>query len=69
MLADRGKLLYVTCSIFEDENNDVIDKFKKVNSNATEIEITLPSNIEHQKNQLLPSEIHDGLFYALFEKK
>ena len=29
MLKEGGKLLYVTCSIFEEENRDVIEEFKK----------------------------------------
>ena len=50
--------------IFEDEqeaiNNLLSDK---------EIKIKFPKNINVDDNQLLPSLIHDGLFYVLFEKK
>ena len=68
MLKESGKLLYVTCSIFEEENRDVIEEFKKGLSNVSEINIKFPSNIAHIKNQVLPSDNHDGLFYALLQK-
>ena len=67
MLKDKGKLLYVTCSIFREENRAVIEKFKKIN-NVEEIEIKFPKNIISIENQLIPNDIHDGLFYALLEK-
>jgi len=68
MLKEGGKLLYVTCSIFEEENRDVIEEFKKGLSNVSEIDIKFPSHIAHIKNQVLPSDNHDGLFYALLQK-
>ena len=67
MLKDKGKLLYVTCSIFREENRAVIEKFKKIN-NVEEIEIKFPKNIISIENQLIPNDIHDGLFYVLLEK-
>ena len=68
MLKEGGKLLYITCSIFEEENREVIENFKKSLSNISEIDIKFPSNIFHIKNQVLPSDNHDGLFYALLQK-
>ena len=68
MLKENGKLLYVTCSIFEEENRDVIEKFKLGLDNVSELNINFPSNIVHIKNQILPSDNHDGLFYALLQK-
>ena len=68
MLKEGGKLLYVTCSIFEEENKDVIEEFKKKINNVSEIDIKFPSNITHIKNQVIPSDNHDGLFYALLKK-
>ena len=56
-------------SIFCNENRDVIEKFKKEFMDAEEIKLIYPNNIKHIKNQLVPSENHDGLFYALLEKK
>ena len=69
LLKPGGKLLYVTCSIFSNENRDVIEKFKKEFKNAKEIDLIYSDNIKCIKNQLIPSENHDGLFYALLEKK
>ena len=69
MLKENGKLLYITCSIFEEENRDVIDKFKQDAGNVSELSINCPSNVIHINNQILPSENHDGLFYALLQKK
>ena len=69
MLKENGKLLYITCSIFEEENRDVIEKFKQDAGNVSELSINFPSNVTHINNQILPSENHDGLFYALLQKK
>ena len=68
MLKENGKLLYVTCSIFEEENRDVIEKFKQDLGNVSELNINFPSNVAHIQNQILPSSNHDGLFYALLQK-
>ena len=35
---------------------------------VSELNIEFPSNVVHIKNQLLPSDNHDGLFYALLQK-
>ena len=69
MLKPLGKLLYVTCSIFEKENRSVVNRFLKEEKTAMEIKIKFPKNINVDDNQLLPSLIHDGLFYVLLEKK
>ena len=68
LLKSGGKLLYVTCSIFSKENKDVIEGFKQEFSDAKEIDLIYPNNVTHIKNQLIPSENHDGLFYALLKK-
>ena len=69
MLKPLGKLLYVTCSIFEIENRSVVNRFLKEEKTAIEIKIKFPKNVNVDDNQLLPSLIHDGLFYVLFQKK
>ena len=61
-----GKLLYVTCSIFERENQQVIDKFLSLHSDA--IQLTLDAH-GMNKGQMLPDEQHDGFFYALLHKQ
>ena len=68
LMKSEGRLLYVTCSIFSNENRDVIEGFKKEFRDAKEIDLIYPNTIKHVKNQLVPSENHDGLFYALLQK-
>ena len=69
LLKPRGKLLYVTCSIFKEENEEVISKFCNIKQDVKRGEIKFPKNIQHVKNQLVPSKDHDGLYYAILEKK
>lgn len=69
LLKSQGKLLYVTCSIFKEENEEVISKFCDIKQDVKRGEIKFPKNIQHVKNQLVPSKDHDGLYYAILEKK
>lgn len=71
MLAKGGKLLYVTCSIFKEENQDQIDKFLSQHADAKQLPLLdsqIPENIQHRDGQLLPSDAHDGFFYAVLQK-
>ena len=73
MLAKGGKLLYVTCSIFDEENQGQVDNFLKNHADAKQIPFdTLAAlsspNITHTRGQLIPSIAHDGFFYALLQK-
>jgi 16S rRNA (cytosine967-C5)-methyltransferase len=72
LLAKGGKLLYVTCSIFNEENQQQIEDFLQKNTDATQLPITLTNethnNIQYQHGQLIPTSLHDGLFYALLQK-
>ncbi len=75
-LAKKGKLLYVTCSIFNEENQQQIDSFLQKNADATqlpllmtnEIDNNLYKNINTLNGQLIPNAQHDGFFYALLVK-
>jgi len=64
LLAPGGKLLYVTCSVFPEESARQAASFAAAHTDA----IVLPA-----PGQLLPvagDEVdHDGLFFALFEKR
>ncbi len=73
MLANGGKLLYVTCSVFYEENQGQVDNFLKTHADAKQIPcdaLTALSspNISHSQGQLIPSTAHDGFFYALLQK-
>lgn len=59
VLKPGGRLLYVTCSIFPEEGESQINWFLKNQPDA----VRLPC-----LGQILPSEWHDGFFYALLTK-
>ncbi|HQT26574.1 MAG TPA: 16S rRNA (cytosine(967)-C(5))-methyltransferase RsmB, partial [Burkholderiales bacterium] len=61
-LASRGKLLYATCSVFEEENSRLLKEFVEANDEA----VLLPLDDD---GQLLPDDRQDGFFYALLQKK
>jgi 16S rRNA (cytosine967-C5)-methyltransferase len=62
-LANGGKLLYVTCSVFPEENQQQIDAFLQEQKDARQLPLAGLGS-----GQLLPCEEHDGFFYALLEK-
>jgi 16S rRNA (cytosine967-C5)-methyltransferase len=63
-LAPGGKLLYATCSVFAEENENQTVAFLDRHDDAHRLE--LPPQLN--KGQLLPDDHHDGFFYALLEK-
>jgi 16S rRNA (cytosine967-C5)-methyltransferase len=75
-LAKKGKLLYVTCSVFNEENQQQIDNFLQKNADATQLPLlmtndideNLDKNISTLNGQLIPNAQHDGFFYALLVK-
>ncbi len=70
VLAKGGKLLYVTCSVFQEENQCQIDSFLNTHSDAEQLPLneTL-AGLSLKNGQLQPSAQHDGLFYALLQKR
>lgn len=71
LLAKGGKLLYVTCSVFNEENQEQVNKFLSDHPDAQQL--ALPSHvfsaaITQLHGQLIPSTAHDGFFYALLQK-
>jgi 16S rRNA (cytosine967-C5)-methyltransferase len=62
-LAPGGKLLYVTCSVFPEENGAVIDDFA-----ARTPEARRASLADGGPSQWLPGPEHDGFFFSLLEK-
>ena len=65
LLAQDGKLLYATCSVFRQENEDVVTAFLAQHQDAMRIPVELPGATG---GQLLPDDQHDGFFYALLQK-
>ena len=77
-LSKGGRLLYATCSVFQEENEGVVSAFVARTQEAGKpaIRVTLPA-VPHEpgepqprirNGQLLPDDHHDGFFYALLEK-
>ena len=65
LLAQDGKLLYTTCSVFHQENEQVIAAFLAQQPDARQLPVSLANFFE---GQLLPNDQHDGFFYALLQK-
>lgn len=59
LLASDGKMLYATCSIYPEENSQQLSAFLQRQANARCL----------AQEQLLPTERHDGFYYALLEKR
>ena len=64
LLAPGGKLLYVTCSVFPQENHDVVRDFVGEAQGARML--SLPDGLPPQ---WLPESRHDGFYSALIQKK
>lgn len=62
LLAPGGKFLYATCSVFSQENQEVVNKFLAKQADAQQLPTEVPDG------RLLPSDQHDGFFYALLQK-
>ncbi len=71
LLAAGGKFLYVTCSVFREENHLQIARFLERHADA-QLQ-TLPLDefsdaaLQHA-GQILPDAVHDGFYYALLQK-
>lgn len=65
ILARGGKLLYVTCSVFAEENGLQVKDFLRHHSDARLLPLSRSGIID---GQLLPNSHHDGFFYALLHK-
>lgn len=69
LLAKDGKLLYATCSVFHEENQQQIDRFLKNHADARQLPLpAMLNNYQQQNGQLRPCAEHDGFFYALLQK-
>jgi 16S rRNA (cytosine967-C5)-methyltransferase len=70
MLESGGELLYITCSVFKDENQRQIEIFMQQNADAVEIKIAADWGIECSfGRQLLPGEFDaDGFYFCRLGK-
>ena len=65
LLAPGGTLLYVTCSLFDEENDGQVRGFLARHADDAE-RCPLPEPLSN--GSLIPSAEHDGFFYALLRK-
>jgi len=63
VLSPGGKLLYVTCSVFREENDAVLDDFCARAPGARRLDLA-----DGRPAQLLPCAEHDGFHFGLLEK-
>ena len=69
LLASGGKLLYTTCSIFQEENSLQAADFLTRHADAKLLPLCGVKTLDGTPDgQLLPDNEHDGFFYALFQK-
>ncbi|MDP2879736.1 MAG: 16S rRNA (cytosine(967)-C(5))-methyltransferase RsmB [Sulfuricella sp.] len=65
VLGSGGKLLYATCSVFAEENQQQIAQFLVRHEDAQCLPLSLPAA---KDGQLTPNLQHDGFYYALLLK-
>ena len=71
LLAAGGKFLYVTCSVFREENHLQVALFVERHADAQLQTLPLdefPVAYAQQAGQILPDVVHDGFYYALLQK-
>ena len=71
LLRPEGQLLYATCSVLRQENEQVVNRFLANQSDAEEHPITTPwgRSLSHGR-QILPGEAGmDGFYYAMLVKR
>ena len=69
LLASGGKLLYTTCSIFQEENSLQVAEFLARHADAKLLVLSGVMTLDGTpEGQLLPDNEHDGFYYALLQK-
>jgi len=69
LLGRGGKLLYATCSVFNEENGRQVEQFLARHPDARHIAVSLSAEgLRQSHGQLFPDAAHDGFYYALLEK-
>jgi 16S rRNA (cytosine967-C5)-methyltransferase len=66
VLETSGKLLYVTCSVFREENESTVEAFlaRQPGACVAQFQPGAPAG-----GRIMPDDDHDGFFYALLEKR
>lgn len=72
-LKNNGVLVYSTCSMLKEENNEIIEKFiKDENFEIVNIDEQIPNEFSkitiNKMVQFLPSQKHDGFFITMLKK-
>lgn len=65
LLKPGARLLYITCSVFQEENDLLVKKFLL---NHPEAKLLPAAHPQLSSRQLLPGDFHDGFFYAILQK-
>lgn len=70
LLADNGYLLYVTCSVFKQENSGQIKLFLQTHTQFSEIKLEYPFSVacEHGIQIISGTENMDGFYYCYLKK-
>ena len=66
LLETGGKMLYATCSIFERENQQVLNEFLYHHKDAQQLPLEAPGM---NNGQMLPTSSQDGFYYVLLLKQ
>jgi len=67
-LAAGGKFLYVTCSVFREENHMQVARFLERHPDAQRQPLPPSDFAPEHAGQILPDARHDGFYYALLRK-
>ncbi|HTD91971.1 MAG TPA: 16S rRNA (cytosine(967)-C(5))-methyltransferase RsmB, partial [Burkholderiales bacterium] len=67
-LAAGGKFLYVTCSVFREENHQQVARFIERHADAQPQPLPFDEFPAELAGQILPDAMHDGFYYALLQK-
>ena len=68
LLAAGGKFLYVTCSVFREENHHQMARFLRRHPDAQPQPLPPSDFAPELAGQILPDARHDGFYYALLQK-
>lgn len=68
LLCAGGKFLYVTCSVFREENQMQIARFLERHTDAQRLPLPVVDSAAEHAGQILPDSRHDGFYYALLRK-